>query len=135
LRELPGVSFGHEVCVECAGRVRDIDDAVLQRIADLEWRHRLWAADIIDLNDTLAGRVDAVDEAFNPARIGGFLGECRYRSKRHFARSRSTRMGENSNNEQKRFATHNVPKISVVSALKKKTLAHMCYLMKGSLAR
>src|SRR5215207_726841 len=77
LGELPGVSLRHDIGVGGAGHVRDIDDAVLQRIADLEWRHRLRPADVLDADDAPALAVHAVDELLEAARIEGVLGEGR----------------------------------------------------------
>src|SRR6185295_7504986 len=52
-----------------------IDHPALQRIADLERRHRLWAANVVDLHLALAVGIDLVDEALKAAGIKGLLGE------------------------------------------------------------
>jgi hypothetical protein len=84
LGELPGVAFRHNVGGEGAGGVRDVDDAALQRFADLERRHRLRPADIIDLDLAFAFGVDALDEFLEAARISCFLGKGRNGAKRNF---------------------------------------------------
>jgi hypothetical protein len=78
LGEFPGVGFGHDVRGERTGRVRDIDNAGLECIADLEWWHGLRSADVIDLDETFPFRVYLIDEFFKASRVSGFLGEGRY---------------------------------------------------------
>ena len=75
LRELPGVRLREHVGVEGAGDVGDVDHAGFERIADLEGRHRLGAADVVDADLALALGVDDVDEALEAARVQRLLGE------------------------------------------------------------
>ena len=75
LPEFPGIGLRHHVGVESAGRVGDIDDTVLERVADFKRRHGLRAADVVDADDALARLVHALDEALEAARIGSLLGE------------------------------------------------------------
>src|SRR6188474_2622376 len=67
LGELPGIRLGEYVGVERARDVGYVDDAGLERIADLERRHGLGAADIIDADLTLALGVHDLDEALETA--------------------------------------------------------------------
>jgi hypothetical protein len=61
LRELEDVGLGHDVGVERAGGEADIDHAALHRLADLEGRDRLRAADEVQLQRALAFLVDLLD--------------------------------------------------------------------------
>ena len=73
--QLPGVGLGHHIGVESAGRICDIDNAGFERVADLERRHGLRSADIVDLKHALAVAIHALDEELETARIGGLFGE------------------------------------------------------------
>jgi len=73
--QLPSVGLGHHVGVESARRIREIDNAGFERVADLEWRHGLRSTDIVDLENALAVPIHPLDEEFEAARIGGLLGE------------------------------------------------------------
>ena len=83
LGELPGIRFRHHVGVEGAGHVGDVDHAVLERIADLERRHRLRPADVVDLDHALAVGVDLLDEPLEAARVERLLGKRRDALERH----------------------------------------------------
>src|SRR5215472_4211488 len=73
--QLPGVGLGHHIGVESPGRIREIDNAGFERVADLERRHGLRSADIVDLKDALAVAIHPLDEELEAARIGGLFGE------------------------------------------------------------
>jgi hypothetical protein len=61
LRELEDVRFRHDVGVEGAGGETHVDHAALHRLADLERRYRLRAADEVDLQQALAVLVEVGD--------------------------------------------------------------------------
>ncbi len=73
--QLEGVRLRHQVGVERAGHVGDIDHPRAHRIADLERRHRARAADIVDLDDALAVLVHLLDEALEILRELRAFGE------------------------------------------------------------
>jgi hypothetical protein len=81
--QLEAVRFRHQVGVERAGHVGDVDHLGAHRVADLERRHRARPADVVDLDLALAGLVDAVDKALEVLRELGLLGEGRHRAQRH----------------------------------------------------
>ena len=75
--------LGEHVGVERARDVGDVDDAGFERIADLERRHGLGAADVVDADLALALGVHNLDEALEAAGIEGLLRKRGYAFERH----------------------------------------------------
>src|SRR3954469_1360190 len=76
--ELEPVRLRHQVGIERAGHVGDVDHARAHRIAHLERGHRARAADIVDLDHALAVGVHLLDETFEILREFGALGKGRH---------------------------------------------------------
>ncbi len=81
--QLEAVGLRHQVGVERAGHIGDVDHLGAHRVADLERRHGARAADVVDLDLPLAGLVHPVDEALEILGELGLLGERRDGTQRH----------------------------------------------------
>ena len=112
LGELPGIRLGHHIGVEGPRHVGDVDDTSLERIADLERRHRLGSADVVDLNHALAVGIDLVDEPLETAGVECLLRECRNALQRHLLGTGCARGGDHQ--ERPKRASQPVPTVSSV---------------------
>ena len=84
LGEVDRVTGGHQVGVEGRGVVGDVDNAGLNRVPKLEWRHGFRPAHDLDLNDALAVLVDPVCKGLELATECGAEVEGRRRAQRDF---------------------------------------------------
>ena len=105
LGELPGVGFREDVGVEGAGHERHVDDAVLERVADLEGRHRLRSADVVDAQAAFAVRLDLIHEGLETLHVGAGLDERRDRAQGRLLGRRARRQGKRGREESERGET------------------------------
>src|ERR1043165_4413993 len=78
--QLEPIGLGHQVCVEGAGDVRDVDDARAYRVAHFKRRHRARPADVIDAQYAHSVGIDLVDEALEVLGKLRAFGKCRHSS-------------------------------------------------------
>jgi hypothetical protein len=84
--QLEAVGLRHQVGVERAGDVRDVDHLGAHRIADLERRHRARTPDVVDAHEALAIGVHFLDEALEVfGKLRAFR-ESRHGTQRDFLR-------------------------------------------------
>ena len=66
--QLMSIGLWHQVRVEGAGDICDVNDASSHRIADLERRHGAGAANVVDLDNALAVVVHLLDKPLEVLR-------------------------------------------------------------------